>query len=115
AAYELVSSLKDAVDVPIHLHTHDTTGNGIATYTQATRAGVDIVDVASSALAGTTSQPSMTSLYYSLTGDKRQPELDIDSAESVNRYWSGIKPYYKDFMKTNDSVQTDIYQTGMPG
>src|SRR5699024_3973323 len=96
AAYELVSSLKDAVDVPIHLHTHDTTGNGIATYTQATRAGVDIVDVASSALAGTTSQPSMTSLYYSLTGDKRQPELDIDSAESVNRYWSGIKPYYKD-------------------
>ncbi|GEN47831.1 pyruvate carboxylase [Ligilactobacillus pobuzihii] len=115
AAYELVSSLKDAVDVPIHLHTHDTTGNGIATYVQATRAGVDIVDVASSALAGTTSQPSMTSLYYSLTGDKRQPELDIDSAESVNRYWSGIKPYYKDFMKTNDSVQTDIYQTGMPG
>lgn len=115
AAYELISSLKEAVDVPIHLHTHDTTGNGIATYMQATRAGVDIVDVASSALSGTTSQPSMTSLYYSLTANKLQPKLDLAAAEEVNRYWSGVKPYYKDFMKTTDAVQTDIYETGMPG
>ncbi len=55
----MVSALKDAVDVPIHLHTHDTTGNGIATYVQAVNAGVDIVDVAQSAFSGTTSQPSM--------------------------------------------------------
>ncbi|HIW88868.1 MAG TPA: pyruvate carboxylase, partial [Candidatus Ligilactobacillus excrementipullorum] len=115
AAYELISSLKDAIDVPIHLHTHDTTGNGIATYLQATRAGVDIVDVASSALSGTTSQPSMTSLYYGLAGNERQPELDLTAAEAVNRYWSGVKPYYQDFMKTTDAAQTDIYETGMPG
>lgn len=115
AAYELISSLKDAIDVPIHLHTHDTTGNGIATYLQAARAGVDIVDVASSALSGTTSQPSMTSLYYGLSGNERQPELNLTAAEAVNHYWSGVKPYYQDFMKTTDAAQTDIYETGMPG
>ncbi|GBG93917.1 pyruvate carboxylase [Ligilactobacillus salitolerans] len=115
AAYELISSLKEAIDVPLHLHTHDTTGNGVATYIEATRAGVDIVDVASSALSGTTSQPSMTSLYYGLAGNKRQPQLDVNSAETIDRYWAGVKPFYREFMKTSDSVQTDIYQTGMPG
>lgn len=115
AAYELIGELKSRVDVPIHLHTHDTTGNGVATYVQATKAGVDIVDVASSALSGTTSQPSMTSFYYALTDNERQPELDIDQAEAMNRYWNGIKPLYKDFMNGITSPQTDIYQTEMPG
>lgn len=59
AAFELVSALKEEVDVPIHLHTHDTTGNGMPTYIAATKAGVDVIDVAASALSGTTSQPSM--------------------------------------------------------
>lgn len=115
AAYELISALKEQIDVPLHLHTHDTTGNGIATYIQATKAGVDIIDVASSALSGTTSQPSISSLYYALAGDKRQPKLDIDNVETLNRYWSGIKPFYQDFMNGMTSPQTDIYQTGMPG
>ena len=115
AAYELVGELKQVVDVPIHLHTHDTTGNGIATYLQATKAGVDIVDVAASALSGTTSQPSMSSFYYALANDSRQPKLEIDNVESLNRYWSGIKPFYQDFMNGMTSPQTDIYQTGMPG
>ncbi len=115
AAYELISALKDAIDVPIHLHTHDTTGNGVATYIEAARAGVDIADVASSALSGTTSQPSMTSLYYGLAGDKRQPQLDVTAAEAIDRYWAGVKPYYHEFMTNSGAVQTDIYQTGMPG
>ncbi len=66
AAYRLISELKDTIDVPIHLHTHDTSGNGIITYSAATKAGVDIVDVAMSAISGATSQPSMSSLYYAL-------------------------------------------------
>ena len=115
AAYELISSLKEVVDVPIHLHTHDTTGNGIATYVQAVKAGVDIVDVATSALSGTTSQPSMSSLYYALTGNKRQPELNIDNVEKMNRYWLGVKPCYQDFMNGITAPQTDIYETEMPG
>lgn len=115
AAYELIGELKSRLDVPVHLHTHDTTGNGVATYVQATRAGVDIVDVAASALAGTTSQPSMTSFYYSLADDDRQPQLDIEQAERMNRYWAGVKPFYKDFMNGITAPQTDIYQTEMPG
>lgn len=115
AAYELVSALKSDIDVPIHLHTHDTTGNGVATIVEATRAGVDIVDVASSALSGTTSQPSMSSFYYAMEGDVRQPIMLMDNVEKVNRYWAGIKPFYQDFMNGTTSPQTDIYQTEMPG
>ena len=66
AAYDLVSALKETVSIPIHLHTHDTSGNGILTYTKAIEAGVDIVDVAVSSMAGQTSQPSANTLYYAL-------------------------------------------------
>jgi pyruvate carboxylase len=70
----LISELKAAVDLPIHLHTHDTSGNGIFTYSKAIDAGVDIVDTAiSSSMAGLTSQPSANSLIYALDGHKRKP------------------------------------------
>lgn len=68
AAYELIGELKAKFDVPVHLHTHDTTGNGVATYMSATKAGVDIVDVAMAAMAGTTSQPSLGTFHYALEG-----------------------------------------------
>ena len=66
AAYRLISELKETVNIPIHLHTHDTSGNGIYTYAKAIEAGVDIVDVALGSMAGLTSQPSANSLYYAL-------------------------------------------------
>lgn len=115
AAYELVSALKDAVTVPLHLHTHDTTGNGIATYVQAIRAGVDVVDVAQNAFSGTTSQPSMESLYYALADDPRQPELAITKAERINQYFGAIRPYYQDFSNGVTGPLTDIYTVQMPG
>lgn len=115
AAYRLISTLKDEIDVPIHLHTHDTTGNGIYTYSQAAKAGVDIVDVASSSMSGTTSQPSMGSLYYALQGTERQPEVDIKNVEAVDRYWKSVRPYYQQFSNKMVGPQTDIYQTEMPG
>lgn len=115
AAYRLVSTLKDTIDIPIHLHTHDTTGNGIYTYSQAAKAGVDIVDVASSSMSGTTSQPSMGSLYYALQGTDRQPEVDIENVEAVDRYWKSVRPYYQQFSNKMVGPQTDIYQTEMPG
>ncbi|WP_179395310.1 pyruvate carboxylase [Lacticaseibacillus absianus] len=115
AAYELISDLKDAVDVPLHLHTHDTTGNGVATYVQAVRAGVDVVDVAQSAMSGTTSQPSMESLYYALAGSPRQPDLAITNAEHLNQYFQAIRPYYADFANNVTGPLTDIYTVQMPG
>ena len=77
AAYQLISELKETVDIPIHLHMHDTSGNGIFMYARAVEAGVDIVDVAVSSMAGLTSQPSANSLYYALAEKSRQPEMDL--------------------------------------
>lgn len=115
AAYRLIATLKDTVDLPIHLHTHDTTGNGVYTYAQATKAGVDIVDVASSSMSGTTSQPSMGSLYYALQGTDRQPNVNIKNVEAIDRYWRSVRPYYQQFSNKMAGPQTDIYQTEMPG
>lgn len=115
AASVLIGALKDAVSVPIHLHTHDTTGNGIATYLAATHAGVDIVDVAQSSFSGTTSQPSLESLYYALSGDQRQPEVAIEKAQSLDRYFQAIRPYYADFGNGVTGPLTDIYTVQMPG
>lgn len=115
AAYELVSALKDAVDMPIHLHTHDTTGNGVYTYARAVDAGVDVIDVAQSALSGTMSQPSMGATYYALSGNQRQPELNMTAVEHVNNYWAEIRPQYSQFMSKMVGAQTDIFEVEMPG
>jgi pyruvate carboxylase len=115
AAYQLVSALKDAVDLPIHLHTHDGSGNAICTYDRAIDAGVDIVDVAYSAFAGGTSQPSMSTLYYALSGKDRQPDLDVDAMEEMSRYWATVRPYYKGVDKADAYPNTEVYQHEMPG
>ena len=110
-----VSALKDAVDLPIHLHTHDGSGNAICTYNRAIDAGVDIVDVAYSAFAGGTSQPSMSTLYYALSGKDRQPDLDVDAMEELSRYWATVRPYYKGVDKADAYPNTEVYQHEMPG
>lgn len=115
AAYALISELKDHIDVPIHLHTHDTAGNGILTYTEASRAGVDIVDVASSAFASTTSQPSMQSLYYAMEYNDRKPNIHVQNAEKINQYWLGVRSYYNEFTSGLEGPETEIYNTEMPG
>ncbi|MEQ3457382.1 pyruvate carboxylase [Enterococcus cecorum] len=115
AAYRLISELKDSVDVPIHLHTHDTSGNAIMTYEKAIQAGVDIVDVAISAMSAHTSQPSMSSLYYALLGDKRAPQMDIQKAQALNHYWEDVRPYYQSFENGMNAPQTEVYLHEMPG
>lgn len=115
AAFELVGELKAKLNVPVHLHTHDTTGNGIATYVAAAKAGVDVVDVAMSSMAGTTSQPSMQTFYQALEGDRRQPELNLQNSQILNRYWSEVRPLYKDFSNGINSPKPELYATEMPG
>ena len=84
AATMLVKALKDAVDVPLHLHMHDTSGNGIASYLAAIEAGVDVVDGAVSSMAGMTSQPSLSSLAFALQGTPRDPGIDPDGFERLS-------------------------------
>ncbi|AXI08965.1 pyruvate carboxylase [Oceanobacillus zhaokaii] len=115
AAYQLITSLKDALDIPIHLHMHDTSGNGIVTYTRAIDAGVDVVDVATGAMAGLTSQPSAQSLYHALEGTGRQPKVDIANYEKISNYWEGVREYYQDFESGMKAPHTEIYFHEMPG
>lgn len=115
AAYALISALKDAVDLPIHLHSHEGGGCTLYSYAKAVDAGVDIVDVATSALASGTSQPSMTSMYYALQNNPRQPQLDIDALETIDRYWQSVRPYYAGVDSKMTNPNTTLYQHEMPG
>ncbi|HET6872113.1 MAG TPA: pyruvate carboxylase subunit B, partial [Sporolactobacillaceae bacterium] len=115
AAYILISELKESVGLPIHLHTHDTSGNGIATYLRAIEAGVDIVDTALGAVSGLTSQPSSNSLYYALEGTGRQPDVEIQSLESLSHYWEGVRSYYTPFEGGMNAPHTEVYVHEMPG
>lgn len=115
AAYRLIGELKDTVDLPIHLHTHDTSGNGIITYSAATKAGVDIVDVALSAMSSATSQPSMSSLYYALVNGARTPDINIENVQKVNHYWESVRSFYHPFENGVSAPQTEVYSHEMPG
>jgi len=115
AAYRLVSELKETVDIPIHLHTHDTSGNGIFTYVRAIDGGVDIVDVALGAMSGLTSQPSASSLYYALEGAGRKPEINNDALEKLSYYWEDVRSFYQDFESGMKAPHTEVYQHEMPG
>ncbi|MFS8650702.1 MAG: pyruvate carboxylase [Caldibacillus sp.] len=115
AAYRLVSELKEKIDIPIHLHTHDTSGNGIYTYVRAIEAGVDIVDTAISAMAGFTSQPGASTLYYALEGTPRQPQVDIHALNEISKYWEDVRQYYKNFESGLKAPLPEVYEFEMPG
>lgn len=115
AAYALISALKDAVNIPIHLHSHEGGGLTLYTYAKAADAGVDIVDVATSALSNGTSQPSVTSVYYALQNHERQPKLDIDALENIDRYWQNVRPYYAGVDSQMTNPNTTLFQHEMPG
>src|SRR5699024_3932817 len=106
---------KDTTDLPIHLHMHDTSGNGIYTYARAIDAGVDIVDTALSSMAGLTSQPSANSLYYALQDSKRTVRANGEGLEELSKYWEDIRKYYQHFESGMISPHTEVYVHEMPG
>lgn len=115
AAYELISALKETVDIPIHLHTHDTSGNGNYMYAKAVEAGVDIVDVAISSMAGLTSQPSANTLYYALEHSERRPNLNVHALEKLSDFWEDTRKYYSGFESGLIAPNTEVYEHEMPG
>ncbi|MGM8214337.1 pyruvate carboxylase [Bacillaceae bacterium W0354] len=115
AAYQLITALKQEINIPIHLHTHDTSGNGIMMYAKAIEAGVDAVDVAVSSMAGHTSQPSGNSLYYALQGSDRRPQFNIDAYNELAKYWEDIRAYYSSFESGMNAPHPEIYFHEMPG
>ena len=115
AAYQLVKALKEEISLPIHLHSHEGSGNAIYTYARAIDAGVDIVDTAMSAMSCGTSQPSSSSLYYALSGHPRQPRVDVNAMNELSRYWETVRPYYKAADKTENFPNPELYVHEMPG
>ena len=115
AAKQLVSALKDEISIPIHLHTHDTSGNQIATLLMAAEAGVDIVDTAISSLSSQTSQPSMNALVAALEGQERDTGLDLQELQKLTDYWEDVRPYYHRFEGAIKSPAADIYRYEIPG
>ena len=111
----MISELKDTVDLPIHLHTHDTSGNGIYMYAKAIEAGVDIVDTALGSMAGLTSQPCASSLHYAMKGGKRNVRANVKSLEKLSYYWEDVRKYYQHFESGMMSPHSEIYVHEMPG
>ena len=115
AARKLIKALKDEISIPIHLHTHDTSGNGVATLLMAAEAGVDIVDVAISSMSGLTSQPSLNSVVAALKNTTRDTKINIDDLEKLSNYWSAVRPVYEQFESDLKSATAEIYKYEIPG
>lgn len=115
AAYKLISELKKHISIPIHLHTHDTTGNGVATLLMANEAGVDIVDTAFDAMSGLTSQPSLNSVVAALAHTKGDTGIVLDDVQKISDYWNSIRPIYHKFESGLKSGSTEIYKYEIPG
>ena len=115
AASKLVGTLKQEIGIPIHLHTHDTSGNGVATVLMAAQAGVDIVDAAFNSMSGLTSQPALNSIVASLQHSDRDTGLDSDGLQKISEYWRDVRPVYKDFESELQTASAEIYKYEIPG
>ena len=115
AAQKLVKALKEEVGLPIHLHTHDTSGNQVAAYLMAAEAGVDIVDCAIDSMSSMTSQPSLNALVTALQGQERDTGLAPDRLQRLSDYWADVRERYAAFETGIKNPSTDIYRYEMPG
>ena len=115
AATELVKALKDTVNVPIHLHTHDTSSLQTATYLKAIEAGVDVVDVALGGLSGLTSQPNFNSVVEMMKYDKRANNYDIHKLNEFSNFWEDTRELYYPFESGLKAGTAEVFQHEIPG
>lgn len=115
AACRLVEVLKQEVGVPIHFHTHDTSGNGLASVLKAAEAGVDVVDLAISSMSGLTSQPSLNAVVAALERTERDTGLDQDALQRLSTYWETVRTYYGPFEANLKAGSAEVYALEMPG
>jgi len=115
AAKKLIETLKQETDLPIHFHTHDTSGAAAATILAAVEAGVDAVDAAMDALSGTTSQACFGSLNEALRGTDRDPGFDPQSIRRISFYWEAVRNQYRAFESDLKGGASEVYLHEMPG
>ena len=115
AAQKLVKTLRQEVGLPIHFHTHDTSGVNAASVLKATEAGVDIADLAIASLSGSTSQPNLNSVVAALDHTPRETGLDLGTLNEFSDYWEAVRRVYAPFDTGPRSGIGDIYEHEMPG
>ncbi len=115
AATELVSALKDTLNIPLHLHTHDTSSIQSATYLKAIEAGVDVVDVALGGLSGLTSQPNFNSVVEMMRNQPRENKFDINKLNEFSNYWEDVREMYYPFESGLKAGTAEVYQHEIPG
>jgi pyruvate carboxylase len=115
AAKKLISTLKQEIGLPIHLHTHDTSGAAAATIMAAVEAGVDAVDAAMDAFSGTTSQPTFGSVAAALRDTDRDPGFDPKVIREISFYWEAVRTQYRAFESDLKGGASEVYLHEMPG
>ncbi|NND06109.1 MAG: pyruvate carboxylase [Saprospiraceae bacterium] len=115
AATMLIEALKETIDIPIHLHTHDTSSIQSATYLKAVEAGVDVIDLSISSLSGLTAQPSLNGMVAMLKGHERENKLDLISLNHFADYWEDVRKYYQPFETELRSGTASVYEHEIPG
>lgn len=115
AAFELVSALKSELNIPIHLHTHDTSSVQSAMYLKAIEAGVDVVDVALGGMSGLTSQPNFNSIVEMLKFNERENKMNTEKLSEYSNYWETVRSYYYPFESGLKSGSGDVYSHEIPG
>ncbi len=115
AATMLIKTLKTEIGIPIHFHTHDTSGIAASTILAASEAGVDAVDTAMDAFSGGTSQPCLGSIVEALRHTERDTELDIDDIRQINNYWEHVRDQYVAFESGSSAPASEVYLHEMPG
>ena len=115
AAFTLVKALKKEIGLPVHFHTHDTSGIAAASVFAAIAAGADAVDGAMDAMSGLTSQPNLGSIVTAMRFAERDPQIDPANLRVISHYWEQVRYYYAAFESDIRSGTSDVYVHGMPG
>jgi pyruvate carboxylase len=115
AAQQLVRALKQEVGIPIHFHTHDSSGGQVASLLLAAAEGVDVVDAAMAPLSGMTSQPSLNALVEALRFTERDTGLAFERLQETADYWEAVRRYYAPFESGQFAPSADVYRHEMPG
>ncbi len=115
AAHKLVKTLKEEVGLPVHFHTHDTSGTTAASILRAADAGVDIVDLATASMSGSTAQPNLNSIVAALQHTPRDTGLDLASLDQFSDYWEQVRTFYAPFDTAPKTGSAEVYLHEMPG
>ena len=115
AASTLVKALKDEIGIPVHFHTHDTSGINAGSILRAADAGVDVVDLAIASMSGSTSQPNLNSIVAAMQNTPRDTGLDLDTLNEFSDYWEQVRTFYTPFDTAPKTGSAEVYLHEMPG